>query len=293
MVTRRVAVYLGRRDQLTPLYILSFICDRWRRAGIEVVLLDDPSRRVDAEVAIVHVDATRRPAAYDALLEHYPRVINGRVRDISKRHISANLLSPATTYRGPVIVKTDTNCFDLPDSRPRRRRVGTLRRLMSRVATRLLRITVGDIRRTRSYPIFETPGRVPWHVWRDRRLVVEKFLPERSDDLYCLRSWMFFGTREKVSLHRSANPVVKRVNFIESEFITEVPEVIREARRRFGFDYGKFDFVLHEGQAVLLDTNSTPGCGGQSTPRLEAIADELAAGLVEAAKPEEHSAGAR
>lgn len=28
---------------------------------------------------------------------------------------------------------------------------------------------------------------------------------------------------------------------------------------RLGFDYGKFDFVMHEGRAVLLDANKTPG----------------------------------
>jgi hypothetical protein len=65
---------------------------------------------------------------------------------------------------------------------------------------------------------------------------------------------------QPTSSERDTNPVVKRVNL--------------------------------EGQALQLDTNSTPGCGGQSTPRLEAIADELAAGLVDAAKSEERSAGA-
>jgi len=64
-----------------------------------------------------------------------------------------------------------------------------------------------------------------------------------------------------------------------SEFIADVPEAIRAARRHLGFDYGKFDFVIHQGQPILLDTNSTPACSGRSSPRLEAIADELAAGL--------------
>ena len=30
-------------------------------------------------------------------------------------------------------------------------------------------------------------------------------------------------------------------------------------RRDLGFDYGKFDYVIHEGRAILLDANSTPG----------------------------------
>jgi hypothetical protein len=28
-----------------------------------------------------------------------------------------------------------------------------------------------------------------------------------------------------------------------------------------GFDYGKFDYVMQEGQPVLLDANKTPGAG--------------------------------
>jgi len=32
-----------------------------------------------------------------------------------------------------------------------------------------------------------------------------------------------------------------------------------DERRKLGFDYGKFDFVVHEGRAVLLDANKTPG----------------------------------
>ena len=29
-------------------------------------------------------------------------------------------------------------------------------------------------------------------------------------------------------------------------------------RRELGFDYGRFDYVLHEGEVVLLDVNHTP-----------------------------------
>ena len=114
---------------------------------------------------------------------------------------------------------------------------------------------------------------------------MEPFLPERQDDLYCLRTWMFFGAREKAAISFSTSPVVKRANTIRAEFVPDVPEVIREARRRLGFDYGKFDFVIHQGRPVLLDANSTPACSGQSNPRLDAIADELAADLLAAPEP--------
>jgi hypothetical protein len=280
---RRVAVYVGRRDRLPRHSLLSFLCDRWRDAGIEIAVLDDPGRWVDADVAIMHVDATRRPPAYDAVLERYPRVINGRVRDISKRRISAQLLTRGSGYHEPVIVKTDGNYCDQPDSR-RRRLDNIARHLCSRVADRLLPVRQA-IHQSGTYPIYPSLRHVPRRVWWDPRLVVEPFLPERQDDLYCLRTWVFFGAREKASVSLSANPVVKRVNTIRSEFIPDVPEAIREVRRRLGFDYGKFDFVIHQGEPVLLDANSTPACSGRSSPRLDAIADELAADLLAAPEP--------
>lgn len=282
MTARRVAIYVGRHDQLPRSYILSFVCDRWRDAGIEIVVLDDPARRVEADVAIMHVDGTRRAEAYEAVIEHYPRVINGRVRDISKRRISGHLVSGRSSCPDPVIVKTNGNSLDYPDV-ARRMKDGGLPRVWAGILDRLLP-TWRAIRRTGSYPIYPSARQVPWMVWRDPRLVVERFLPERADEFYCLRTWVFLGLAEKVSRSFSLSPVVKRANIVRSEFITELPEEIREARRRLGFDYGKFDFVIHDRQPILLDTNSTPMCGGQPTPRLNAIADELAAGLF-AAEP--------
>ena len=280
---RRVAIYLGLGDQLSDQYVLSFLCGRWRDAGVEIVIIDDPKRRVEADVGIMHVDSTRRSAAYDRVLESYPRVINGAVRDISKRHISANLVERGSSWSAPVIVKTNNNCFDRPDFNRRWKESGTVQRFVSRVIDRLLPAQ-RDIRRTHSYPIYESVRQVPRLVWLDRRLVVEKFLPERRDDLYCLRTWVFFGAREKALFSVSAKPIVKRENIIKSEFVDEIPVAIREARRQRGFDFGKFDFVIHQGETVLLDTNSTPTCSGKPSPRLNAIFDELAAGLFDEAE---------
>ena len=40
---------------------------------------------------------------------------------------------------------------------------------------------------------------------------------------------------------------------------TEVHPQIRELREAMGFDYGKFDYVVRDGEAILLDANKTPG----------------------------------
>lgn len=174
---RRVAIYLRPGDSLADQYLVSLLCSRWRDAGLEPVFLHDPEDRVEADAAIVHVDLTRRPAAYDRVLERYPLVINGAVRDISKRRVSAQLVTRASGYSGPVIVKTDDNCFGAPDWRGPAWSRG-LAGLASRWAERVLPLR-RTIRERRTYPIYPSADRVPRAVWWDPRLVVERFLPER------------------------------------------------------------------------------------------------------------------
>ena len=51
-------------------------------------------------------------------------------------------------------------------------------------------------------------------------------------------------------------------------------------RSALRFDYGKFDYVLHDGEAVLLDINATPSFGAVYPAALrERLARELAPGI--------------
>ncbi len=50
-------------------------------------------------------------------------------------------------------------------------------------------------------------------------------------------------------------------------------------RPRPRLDYGKFDFVMHDGAPVLLDANRTPGIPPASSDVLHARAAQLADGL--------------
>ena len=46
------------------------------------------------------------------------------------------------------------------------------------------------------------------------------------------------------------------------------------------FDFGKFDYVVHEGNAVLLDANKTIGCfPGKATSSVAASRRHRAAGI--------------
>jgi hypothetical protein len=39
----------------------------------------------------------------------------------------------------------------------------------------------------------------------------------------------------------------------------QVADALRAERARLGFDYGKFDFISHDGRPILFDVNRTPG----------------------------------
>ena len=54
---------------------------------------------------------------------------------------------------------------------------------------------------------------------------------------------------------------------------------LRAWRARLGFDYGKFDFVVRDGEPVLFDVNRTPTMASNLSAALEAGMGELARGM--------------
>jgi hypothetical protein len=72
---------------------------------------------------------------------------------------------------------------------------------------------------------------------------------------------------------------VKGVRSCALEVVPTDDRIVAE-RTRLGLDYGKLDYVLHAGEAVLLDVNPTPTFGRVYPPELRrAIAAELAGGI--------------
>ncbi len=270
-------------------YWLRAIAEHWRESGIETTLVYGPRVRVDADLAVLHVDLTVVPGEYTDYINRYPRAINAGVRDISKRQISAHLVGRGDRYGGPVIVKTDRNALGAREwhyakwgvLRPR---AGNLVENYADFAKEAYRIANrwrrhGSPRAFRDYPVFSSIGDVPEAIWADPELVVERFLPERRGEYYCVRTWLFLGDRERHTIFFSRGPVVKSTNIVDSERLSEVPEDLRRLRQDLKFDFGKFDYAMVEGRVVLYDANRTPMIGAFPRERYLPIAQSLAGGI--------------
>lgn len=241
IITHRYDDFMGRA------YLVKGFFRHWAEFGHKVIIA--PGRYPDAEADLViqHVDCSVLPPEYAEILARYPVVINGTARDIRKRAISSVLVRPGDGWHGPVIVKADLNCGGVPEWRHNWAAANERQRL-----PHPLRPCLTD------YPIYQSPDEVPEETWANPDLVVERFVPEQDEKGYWLRTWLFFGDNERCSRSCSPKPIVKGPDVFLRE-PAPVPEEMRLERQRLGFDYGKFDFVVHQGRPYLLDANRTPG----------------------------------
>ena len=97
---------------------------------------------------------------------------------------------------------------------------------------------------------------VPQAIWDNPGLIVERFLPERDPRGYWMRVWVFLCRQEHCTRYLGEDPLIKSDNILAREKVA-VPDALRAQRERLGFDYGKLDFVVVDGTAVLLDANRT------------------------------------
>jgi len=242
---------------------IGLFCDVWRAQGHEIAVAKDFADLPPGDLGVMHIDSSQVPAEYArAALERYPRVINGRALDITKRRVSQNLLTAQDDWAGPVIVKSDLNCFGKPELRLQDPRTPAP-------------LTADG--KLHAYRLFPERRLVPAEAWANPDLVVERFLPEIEGDAYCVRTWFFLGDRERCRRFVGNSAIVKSRGILRME-PSDVPEPIRAERERLGLDYGKFDFVVHKGRPVLLDANKTPGAPSANARNPEVYAD-LARGL--------------
>ena len=220
--------------------------------------------------ALLHVDSTIVEPQYLALAEHYPLTINFGTGDISKRAISRLLLDRDDRWDGPVMVKSNYNNNAVMED------------LHNRGAAKIGKpLPHPGITKGGSYRVFDSMDEVGDEVWSDRSRVVEKFLPEPDPEGgFALRTWVFMGARERCTRFVTADKVSKASDVLRSQ-PSEVPPKLRAERKRLGFDFGKFDWVMHDGEPVLLDANRTPGVARAIESLVKEGARNLAEGLNE------------
>ena len=76
-----------------------------------------------------------------------------------------------------------------------------------------------------------------------------------------VREWIFLGGHEVHYKNLSLEPVIKSHNTIGRQMMPDVPvpQELRAIRQQLNIDYGKMDYVLHDGQPALFDINKTMG----------------------------------
>ena len=269
MVTNlRVAIITHEIDEFqVSNYLLRHLSKRWEQEGIRIDIVKGVNQELPAaDLAILHTDITAVGEDYIRIIDQYPLVINGAVTDISKTTFSDLIVQKSDAYNDKVIVKTNAN-FGGMRERKEKLQEGDM------ASTIEIQRPWRRVEWMKEYPIFNSPLDVPGGVWRNEKLVVEKFLPEQnSQGEYLLKMWVFLGDHGIYYQAVSTEPVIKSQNLIRREFldVNDVPESIREIRSKLGFDYGKFDFAMYTGKPVLYDVNRTPG-GPKSALNRESI----------------------
>lgn len=262
---KRIAILIHELAPEPDTYLLGLLMAEWRKMGHEVKVLRGIGSYEPADLLIPHLDMTVIPEDYRIFMARYPRSINADVIDISKSKVSSNLLGQTSPYAGPVIVKTDRNFGGVPEARFRSRRRATLGERVEGWSARIGKWVTGEVPwryvkeiKTSDYRIFPSLNEVPAGVFGNRNLVVEKFSPERVGDSYAVRYYWFCGDREISYRLVSRHPIIKVSNTFLLEEVP-VPPALRAMRRDMGFEFGKFDYVLRDGEVMLFDANRTPG----------------------------------
>jgi hypothetical protein len=277
MPPRTIAVLFHEKNRKRHLrsYAISYLAEFWRQDGHHVHFLFGTRKFVPADLLLIHVDLSVVPDEYLEFASRYPIALNSGVKDIRKSQISTNPVKQDDVYPGKVIVKTDLNYGGAPEQILR-----TQRSYWSRLARRFARHHgIGAGWETFfKYRIYDRLTDVPPAIFKRNDLVVEKFLPEQEGHIFFVRYYEFLGDCSTCTRLASIDPIVRDGTVVRIEEIEPHPEIVR-ARNRLNFDYGKFDYVIHDGKPVLLDANKTTGADRVRTSELNARRRHRANGI--------------
>jgi hypothetical protein len=267
MMKRKIAILFHEKHRGRSLdYLVNHYAEFWREDGHEVIYLFGVTKHVPADLVIVHVDLSVVPEDYLEFARQYPIVLNGEVKDIRKSTYSQLLVKPDDPYDGRVIVKSNFNYAAGPE-----RNLG--------VSLDPRGVSASFFWSPLDYQIFEHPKAVPQFLFADPNVVVEKFQPEFEEGLYHLRVQLFLGDRVTCTRMASQNPIVNGSTQVRIESVEPHPEIVK-LQKAMKFDYGKFDYVIHNGKPLLLDANKTTGAATiHSSPEMVARRRYRAEGL--------------
>jgi hypothetical protein len=266
MMRRHIAILWHERDRHRDLtqYAITRLAEFWRADGHDVRSIFGTERFDAADIVIVHVDLSVVPARYLEFATRFPIAVNGRVQDIRRTRFSRNLVQRNEAYAGPVIVKSNANHAGAPERARSTLGIAGLRWRLRRRLASIHRRPVDEapiFSTPLDYRIFDRATQVPESWFDNPELVVERFLPERVGECYAVRNYQFLGDRWTCSRMLAPDPIVNAYTQIGTEPIDVHPE-IEALRHQLGFEYGKFDYVMHDGRPVLLDANKTTGAAG-------------------------------
>ena len=243
---------------------VSFLTPHWRDMGFRVTYQFGTGKSIPADLVFIHVDLSVVPEPYLEYADRYPLAINRRITDIRKSRISENLVTSSDCWEGPVIVKSDLNHGGHPDyilggSGSRFSNVVT-RKLATMYRARRFSRGHEEFRSSLDYRVYDHFALVPGEVRDDPGLVIEKFCPELESGHYVIRMYRFLGNRGRCRIMSSDNPLVKSRSKASYRY-EPPPDFVKTWKEKFDIDYGKLDYVIHNGEPVLLDVNKTPGIG--------------------------------
>jgi hypothetical protein len=261
------------QDRLGIRYMAHEFVRPWEALGHRVILHRGLAAPPPGDIAFVHVDLTVIPEGYMDLARSYRRVVNAATADIRKSRYSDCLLARGDAWEGPVIIKTEANHGGHVDDALARMS------LEAGIASDAVPPAVMD-----NYYLCRSMREVPADIWTTPGVIVEKFLPEEDERGSYIRFWTFFGREERSLRYRAAPGValIRFADFIDREPVP-VPDEIRAARERLGFDFGKFDYVKHGDRYFLIDANRTPGAPPTFTAdaAVRASLDKLAGAIAD------------
>jgi hypothetical protein len=275
---REIAILFHENNRKRHLstYAIKFLAEFWRQDGNRVRYLFGIRKFVPADLLLIHVDLSVVPGEYLEFASRYPIALNIRVKDIRKSLVSTNLVRSGDPYSGKVIVKSDLNYGGSPERLLRMNRSSWRQLLLGPFVRN--DANGSGLGTPFDYRIYDSLAAVPRADFERDDIVVEKFLPEKEENFFFVRHYEFLGDRSTCTRLAATGPIVKDQTVIRIEEVEPHPE-IAQARKRLNFDYGKFDYVVHNGRPVLLDANKTTGADQVSSSRLNARRRHRADGI--------------